>query len=305
MTMRAEPVVIEGERARASLRDLVALTKPRITAMVLFTMLGGIALARRAMLAQGRETPSASRLAAGLVGTVLVVGGANALNMYLERDTDAKMTRTKDRPLPAGRMAPDIALAVGMILSVASIPLLTFCVNALTGLLAGVALVSYVLVYTPLKRASSVALLVGAVPGAIPPLLGWTAVTGACELPGLLLFAVLFFWQVPHFLAISLFRKAEYAKAGLVVLPNEHGDEATRKHMVLFSIALLVVTILLFVAGVGGLFYLASAIVLGAAFVGAGARGLVKASGDPWAKKMFFGSILYLVLLLAALVASP
>src|SRR5438552_13144667 len=137
--------------------------------------------------------------------------------MYLERDTDALMARTMNRPLPAQRLEPMLALKLGVALAAVSVPLLTFAVGALPGLLASIALVSYVLLYTPMKRHSAAALLVGALPGAIPPLIGWTAATGRLDLPGVLLFAVMFLWQVPHFLAITLFRKDEYARAGLVV----------------------------------------------------------------------------------------
>ena len=152
-------------------RDVIALTKPRITATVTLTTFGGL------WLASEREgiAASAPLVAATLLGTAMVVGGANALNMYLERDSDAFMGRTKARPLPAGRLAPVVALALGLWLSAISIPLLTFVVHPLTGLLAGIALVSYVLLYTPMKRRSTASLVVGAVPGAIPPLLGWSA----------------------------------------------------------------------------------------------------------------------------------
>src|SRR6516225_11424253 len=166
-------------------RDLVALTKPRITSLVLATSAAGVCLA------PGHGTPST--LALALVGTALIVGAANALNMWWERDVDAHMARTRNRPLPAGRLSPDSALAFGLALAVVSGPML-FVVNAATGLLGLIALVSYVAVYTPLKRHTHWALLVGAVPGAIPPLLGWSTVTGSIGMGGLVLFGVLFLW---------------------------------------------------------------------------------------------------------------
>ena len=282
----------------STLIDLVALTKPRVTVMVVATALGGAWLAAR----RAGATPSAT-LAIALVGTALIVGGANALNMYLERDTDALMDRTRNRPLPSGRMAPGVVLAVGLILSAVSLPLLTFAVNAATGLLAAIALVSYVLLYTPLKRRTSAALLVGAVPGAMPPLIGWTSVTGAIELPGVLLFGVLFFWQVPHFLAIATFRQKDYARAGMMVLPVERGERVTRRHIVAYLVALIVVTLLLAAVGVGGPAYAASAVVLGGAFLALGAWGLRPGTGTRWARGLFFGSMVYLVLLLTALMA--
>jgi protoheme IX farnesyltransferase len=282
----------------ATLADVVTLTKPRITSMVVTTTLGGLWLAGRV----ARPTfPSGSLVATTLVGTVLVVAGANALNMYLERDSDALMDRTKNRPLPAGRLAPEVALVLGLALSAVAIPLLTFAVNARTGLLAALALVSYVLVYTPLKRRTTAALPIGAVPGAIPPLLGWTAATGRLEWPGVLLFFILFLWQIPHFLAIATFRKDDYERAGLKVLPVERGDRVTRRHIVAYLAALVVVTSLLFPLGVGGPVYLVSALVLGFGFFGFGAWGLRRTAGARWARGLFASSIVYLVLLFAAI----
>ncbi|APR78119.1 Heme O synthase, protoheme IX farnesyltransferase [Minicystis rosea] len=283
--------------------DLVALTKPRITLMVVITMLGGIWLALHRV---GRgAAPSMVTLAIAVAGTALVVGSANALNMYLERDSDRFMARTKNRPLPAGRLAPNAALAFGLVLGLISVPALTFAVNAVTGLLAAVALVSYVCVYTPLKRRTTVSLLIGAIPGAIPPLLGWTAVTGRIEWPGVILFGIMFLWQVPHFLAIAIFRREDYVRAGLKVLPAERGERVTRLHIVAYTVALVAVTLALVATGVGGRFYLGVAMILGGAFLAHSARGLLPGSGVRWARGLFGASILYLVLLFAALMVSP
>lgn len=283
------------------LADLVSLTKPRITAMVVITMLGGMWLATRS----GGPQRSALTLSLAMLGTVLVVSGANTLNMYIERESDRFMARTKNRPLPSGRMAPEIALWFGLAISAVSIPLLTFAVNALTGLLAAFALVSYVLVYTPLKRTTTLSLLIGAAPGAIPPLLGWTSVTGHAEWPGVLLFGILFLWQIPHFLAIATFRREDYRRAGLKILPVERGDRVTRHHIVAYLVALVAVTLLLVPFGVGGSFYLVSAIGLGAVFLGFGAWGLRPSAGARWARGLFITSIFYLVLLLGALAVNP
>src|SRR5262249_18389660 len=155
--------------------------------------------------------------------------------------------------------------------------------------------------YTPLKRKTTAALLIGAVPGAIPPLLGWTAVSGTVERPGVLLFGVMFLWQIPHFLAIATFRRDDYARAGLKVLPVEPGDRTPRRHIGAYLAAVLVVTLLLARTGIGGPAYLLSAIVLGVAFFLLGAWGLRPAAGARWARGLFFGSMIYLVLLLAAL----
>lgn len=276
-------------------RDILTLAKPRITTMVLLTTLGGFWLASR----PPRAPRSPGSLALALLGTGLVVAGANALNMYLERDTDALMDRTRDRPLPTGRLAPWVALAFGLALSAIAVPLLTFGVNAATGLLGAAALVSYVLVYTPLKRRTTASLAIGAVPGAIPPLLGWTAASGRVEWPGLVLFGILFLWQIPHFLAIATFRCEDYRRAGLKVLPVERGDRVTRRHIVGYLAALVAVSGLL--APVGHAFYAIAAGVLGAAFLALGAYGLSAKAGTAWARGLFAGSIVYLVLLLAAL----
>ena len=281
---------------RTSARDLLALAKPRITALVLFTTASGLWLAPPGL-------PGA-QIALTLLGTVLIVAAANALNMYLERDSDALMARTANRPLPAGRMEPSVALKFGLLLSAISVPLLTFGVGALPGLLASVALVSYVLLYTPLKRHSATALLVGALPGAIPPLIGWTAATGRLDVPGVLLFAVMFLWQVPHFLAITLFRKEEYARAGLVVQPNEPGgEEAARMNIVRYSVALVGVSLLFVPARTAGWAYLGVAVVTGSLFLAHGFWGLRDDAGPKWARRLFLHSLVYLTVLFGVLMA--
>jgi heme o synthase len=307
-TYREDAVVSISAPSRRStgwrlVADLVALTKPRVTAMVVVTMLGGAWLAAHHMDASS-AAPSLAHLAAAVIGTAVVVGSANALNMYLERDSDGLMARTKNRPLPTGRLHPMVALAFGLVLGAISVPALLL-VNTITGALAAAALVSYVCIYTPLKRKTPASLLIGAVPGAIPPLLGWTAVTGRVEWPGVLLFAILFIWQIPHFLAIATFRRDDYTRAGLKVLPAVRGDRVTRLHIVAYLGALVSASILLVFTGVGGTLYLASAIFLGAMFFAQGALGLRASSGVRWARRLFVVSIVYLVLLFAALALSP
>lgn len=276
--------------------DLIALVKPRITTLVVFTTAVGLWLAPVQL--------SWPRIALTLAGTVLIVAAANALNMYLERDTDALMARTANRPLPAGRMDPAVALKFGVGLAAVAVPLLTLFVGALPGLLASSALIIYVLLYTPLKRRSSTALLVGGVPGAIPPLIGWTAATGRLEVTGVLLFAVMFLWQVPHFLAITLFRKEEYAKAGLVVQPNEPGGEqAARMNIVRYSVALLGVSLLFVPLKTAGWLYFWAAMATGTAFSVHGLMGLKADSGRKWARGLFLHSLVYLTVLFAILLA--
>jgi protoheme IX farnesyltransferase len=287
-----------ASRAVPLARDLLALTKPRITSVVLLTGAAG------AWLAPGRAP--GRTLLLSLLATALIVGAANALNMWWERDVDARMARTRNRPLPAGRMSPDVALAFGLGLAVVAAPLL-FVVNLATGLLGLVALVSYVAVYTPLKRHTHLALLVGAVPGAIPPLLGWTTVTGSLGLGGALLFAVLFLWQVPHFAAISIFRAEDYARAGLQVVSVQHGERAARRTIAVWTVLLVAASLSFVPFGVAGRAYGVVAGLLGAGFLALALRGLRTTPGVEvrrWAKRVFAFSIPYLVLLVLALLVT-
>jgi protoheme IX farnesyltransferase len=218
-------------------------------------------------------------------------------------------------------MAPRAALWFGVALSVASVPVLAIGVNPLTALLAIFANLTYVLAYTPMKQRSHYALEIGAVPGAIPPLLGWTAATNRVDWAGIVLFAVLFLWQIPHFHAIALFRREEYARAGLKVMPNVAGEDATRHAIVRYSAALLAASLLLFPAGVAHTAYLFGAGLLGAVFFGWGAWGLrarfqsrpsrgvtvddALAATNRWARSLFAVSIVYLVLLFTMLGLDP
>jgi protoheme IX farnesyltransferase len=271
------------------------LVKPRITTAVVLTTAAGLWLAPR--------QPSLQTVVFTVLGTVLVVAAANVLNMYLERDTDALMRRTMQRPLPAGRIHPRSALRFGILLAAISIPLLTFLVGPVPGLLAAVALVTYAFVYTPLKRHSTASLLVGAVAGAVPPLIGWTAATASIDPPALLLFAFVFLWQVPHFLAIALFRKQEFARAGLLVQPNEpDGERDARFNVVRYTAALVAVSLLFVPLGVAGRMYLAVAASSGALFLAHGLKGLRPRSSQRWARAEFVGSLAYLVVLLCVLV---
>ena len=280
---------------RATIRELVALTKPRITLMVVITAAGGM------WLAPGAATMATILIA--LSAIALVVAGANTLNCWLERDTDKLMARTASRPLPAERLAPTPALVFGVALGALSLPLLAFCVNPLTALLGAVSLVIYVGIYTPMKQLSPAALLVGAIPGAMPPLMGWTAVTGSIDAPGLVLFGVLFFWQLPHFIAISSFRKKEYERAGLKVLPSVRGDETARVHALFWALALLPTSLALLPLGVAGWVYELVAGALGVHYLVATVRWLRAAPDDVRAaKRVFFASLVYLPLVFAVLV---
>jgi protoheme IX farnesyltransferase len=282
---RAVPLVV----------DLVALTKPRITTMVLLTEAAGL------WMAPGHA--SARTLWLSLVGTALIVGAANALNMWWESDIDARMTRTQNRPLPAGRLSPDVALAFALGLAAVSAPML-FLVNLATGLLGLIALVTYVAVYTPLKRHTHLALLVGAVPGAIPPLMGWSTVTGSVGLGGMLLFGVLFLWQIPHFAAISIFRAEDYGRAGLQVVSVQHGEGAARQTIALYAVLLVATSLLFAPLGLAGHYYSVAATLLGAMFLAFAFRGLragPRFDTKRWAKRVFALSSPYLTFLLLAL----
>ncbi len=276
------------------LADFVALTKPGVTRMCLLTTLGGLALAPvpfdwvTATCAMG--------------GTACAVGGANAFNMWLERDADARMSRTRRRPLPAGRLAPAAAVRFAWLLSVIAIVVLAIGTNLLTAALAAAAIASYVLVYTPLKYRTPLALLIGAVPGAAPPLLGWTAATGSIDAPALVLFGILLIWQLPHFLAIALYRQDDYARAGIRIVPLVRGPAIAKIQAVAWSMVLLPISIMLVPLGVAGDTYLVCAVVIGTGFLAWSFTGLNDQAGVRWARGFFFASLVYLPALTLALV---
>lgn len=274
-------------------RDLVSLTKPRLSGLVLFTAGGGLWLAPN-------RVDALTGLAA-VFGTTLVVGGANALNCYLERETDKLMGRTRTRPLPADRLSAKAGLWFGLLLSLVSVPLLTLLTTPLAGLLAAIALVTYVVIYTPMKRQSSFSTLVGALPGALPPLIGWTAATGTLDPGGLALFALLFLWQIPHSLAIGIYRGPEYAAAGLKVYPNEHGLPAARLQALLYTTPLVAVPLLLVQLGLGGWATLIAGATLGTWFFALSLQGYRHGGEARWARRFFIASLIYLTGLFGAL----
>jgi protoheme IX farnesyltransferase len=276
------------------LRVLLELSKPGVTRLVLVTTACG------ALAAPGRV--DFVRLAVALVGTGLVVAGANALNMFLERDSDAFMTRTRGRPLPSGRLRPDDALLFGVGVAVAGLMLLAHFVSMAAVALAALALLSYVLVYTPLKRVTTAALYVGAVPGALPPAIGYAAMTGTLEWTGLFLFLILLVWQLPHFIAISVFRSQEYSNAGLKIVPVQYGLFSAKLHIVAFSLLLLAITLLPVMWGVGGVGYAAIAALSGVAYLAWAIRGFWADPKGSWARSLFLASMPHLVLVMAALV---
>jgi protoheme IX farnesyltransferase len=272
--------------------DLVALVKPRIMMMALLTAAGAMSLAPG-------DVPLA-RAVWLILGTALIVGSANTLNMWLERDIDCLMARTRNRPLPQHRLAARTALVFGAVQGALSLPALAM-VNLVTAALGLVALLMYVGVYTPMKQRSHWATWIGAIPGALPALMGWTAATGRVELAGLAVFGVLFFWQIPHFHAIAMYRQRDYDAAGLKTLPGTHGIVAARHHIVFYLVVQVAVSLLLVPLGVAGLPYLVTAVVLGAGVLVQGAGGL-RGGTARWARSVFLASIVYLPVLFAVMV---
>jgi protoheme IX farnesyltransferase len=289
----ASSTIVLGRRATAG--ALVELTKPSIATLVMVTATCG------ALVAPG-PLPYA-KLVIALVATALVVGAANALNMYAERDADALMRRTRNRPLPSGRLAPEVALAFALLLATLGLNTLGVVAGGAACALTLLAFVSYVLAYTPLKRVSPLALYVGALPGALPPLIGYASVTGGVGEAAVWLFLVLFVWQIPHFIAIAIFRAEDYRQAGMAVLPVARGMKRARYEVVLSSFALAAVTLLPAWTGVVRPAYLFVALPAVVAFVALALAGLSERAGPKWARRLFFASMPYLVVVYAAFVA--
>jgi heme o synthase len=237
-----------------------------------------------------------------LAGTGLVAAGASALNQWIERDYDAKMLRTQSRPLPSGRMQPTTVVILGGVSSVAGLIYLAMAANLLTSVLGAVTLVSYVFIYTPLKRVTWLNTLVGAIPGALPPLMGWTAARNELSGEGWALFAILAFWQLPHFFAIAWIYRDQYAKAGFVMLPNvDAGGKYTGQQTVSNALALFIVSLCPFLFRMTGTLYLAGAVVLGVAFLFYSIR-FSRQLTLSRARQLFLASVLYLPLLLTLMV---
>jgi protoheme IX farnesyltransferase len=287
-----------AETATSSHRvaDFLTLAKPRLNLLVLITTAAGLYLA-----APGGVPGSV--LLHTLVGTALVAGGAAALNQVWERDTDALMRRTQRRPVASGRLQSLEGWRFGVALSTAGLVELVVGVNAIAAAVAAVTLASYVLVYTPLKRRTSLATLVGGVPGALPVVIGWVAATGTLSLPALVLFGIVFFWQMPHFLAIAWLYRDDYAAAGIPLLPVLEPDgRRTGRQALLYSAALWPVSLMPPLVGLGGGAYTLIATVLGFTFIALSAR-FARDRSTAAARRLFLFSITYLPLLLGALVA--
>jgi protoheme IX farnesyltransferase len=295
MTPPAEVIVaaLPRERARVA-SDLVALTKPRVVLMVLITTAVGYYVG----LTGG---PDYGRLVALLLGTALAAGGTLALNQYWERDVDALMARTRTRPLPEGRLTPLEALLFGAALTAGGLGVLALGAGWLAALTVAATFVLYVFAYTPLKLRTAFCTLVGAVPGALPPVAGWAAARDDLGLGAWVLFGILFLWQLPHTLAIAQLYRDDYARAGVRLLPViDAQGRSTERQILSGTLALLAVSLLPTLIGLAGGVYFTGALVLGAAFVAMGAQQALAPSLSR-ARRVLLASLLYLPLLLALL----
>lgn len=285
-------------------RDYLALTKPRITAMCVMMTTGGYwfahsvhaTLLKRA-LPGARWEVSLWHMVWAILGSTMVIAGSCALNMYLERDRDRLMKRTSRRPLPTGRLQPWEALGFGLLLSLGGVALLAWTINTLTAALAAIALVFYVGIYTPLKTRTTLFLLVGTIPGAMPPLMGWTAVTNQIDWIGGVLFAILVLWQLPHFLALSVMCQKDYAQAGVQLVAVLHGERQVRFQALLYSLMLLPVSLALIPLQVAGWLYAVVAMTGGLWLITIALRAVRDQQSPRWAPRLFFASLIYLPVL--------
>jgi heme o synthase len=299
----SEAAVIDGRgavpaaatRVPSRLADFYELTKPRMNFLVVITTMVGFYLASTGGLQW-------VLLLSTLIGTALTAAGASVLNQYVEREHDRLMPRTRNRPLPADRLAPSEALIFGVTLGVTGVVYLALTVNMLTALLGGFTLLSYVFVYTPLKRHTSLNTIIGAVPGAIPPMMGFTAVEGVVSAQALALFGILFFWQLPHFLAIAIMYRRDYTAGGFRMLPcvDTADLQFTRRQILLNGLAMIPVTLMPVMLQVAGVVYFTAAVLMGLAFLSFCISCATTGSRTD-AVKLFVASIIYLPLLLAVM----
>ena len=300
--MKSSAVVVSSVVAPSGVKpayratDFITLTKPRLNFLVLITTLAGMYLA-------APEGVPLAILVHGLVGTALVAGGAAALNQVWERETDSLMRRTRLRPIAGGRLRIADGTWFGILLAGTGLAELTWKVNALSAAVAAATLVSYVLVYTPLKKRSSLSTLVGAVPGALPPVIGWAAATGTISIPAIVLFGIVFLWQMPHFLAIAWLYRDDYERAGIPLLPVLEPDgRRTGQQALLYAAALWPVSLLPAVVGIADAPYSIVATVLGFGLIALSAL-FARDRTTKTARHLFLYSITYLPVLWAALVA--
>jgi protoheme IX farnesyltransferase len=281
-------------RTPSRANDFYELTKPRLNFLVLVTTMVGYYMAVRVSADWVKLLPT-------LIGTALTAAGASVLNQVIERDHDKLMPRTRLRPMPTGRITPVEGICYGCVLGVAGVAYLMWKVNLLTALLGAFTLLSYLFVYTPMKRWTTLNTVVGAIPGAIPPVMGWTAVQNAITPQAAVLFCILFFWQMPHFLAIAILYRRDYAAGGFKMLPVvDENLTITGRQIMLYGAALVPVTLMPTLLNMTGVIYFASALVLGLMFLSFGiACAATRERVD--ARKLFFASIIYLPILLAVM----
>src|SRR3954453_7091181 len=285
--------VVPARSVRTVARDLLTLTKPKVQSLLLFTTVTTMYVA---------GTPSLGLVLLTCLGGALSAGGAGAINHYYDRDIDATMSRTASRPVPSGRISPRAALAFGISLQGASFLVLTLFVTLLAACLALSGFLGYVFVYTLwLKRSTPQNIVIGGAAGAVPPLVAWAAVTGSLSWSAVYLFAIVFYWTPPHFWALSLLMKDEYAKAGVPMMPVVRGEAETRKQIVLYTGLLFLVTQLPVCGGLLGAFYMVAAFVLSGAF-GVGALALQRSGDRRDALRLYLFSLAYLALLFASMV---
>jgi protoheme IX farnesyltransferase len=281
------PWILASKRAT----DYLALTKPRVVVMVLITTFVGFYLASSSGLAW-------LLLGHTLLGVALASGGTLALNQYLERDLDARMLRTKERPLPEGRLRPCAALGFGVAITATGLLYLTLLVNPLSGLVTSVSVASYLFLYTPLKQKTPLCVIVGAVPGALPPVTGWVAASGTPHLEAWVLFAILFLWQIPHSLSIAVLYREDYARANFQLLPVVDPEGSyTGRQIVIHSLALLAVGLLPTTLHLAGAIYFATALALGSLMLICGIM-LARSYSVSAARRLLFASLVYLPTLL-------
>ena len=285
-----------GTRASRAVSDYIALTKPRITVLLLITAVGSMFLA-----AEGRPDPLVVTLV--VVSGYLAAGGANALNHGAERDIDQRMVRTSARPVAGGRVSKRQAYSFGILLNLGAFVILAGFVNVLSGLLAVTGTLIYLFVYTKgLKRTTPQNIVIGGAAGAVPPLVGWAAVTGTVELPAVYLFAIIFLWTPPHFWALALLIKDDYARAGIPMLPVVATLAETKRQILIYTVVLVVLSATFVTTGAVGWIYLVGAVGLGAWFIVLAVR-LARGEGTEGARALYLFSLLYLALLFGAVAA--
>ncbi len=287
-------VALPESRTRVFARDLVALTKPRIISLLLVTTIAPMFVAGR---------PSWTLVLAVFIGGYLMAGGANAVNMYMDRDIDDRMARTRLRPIPSGRMQPREVLAFGVLLATTATFLFAQAANVLTAALALAGFYFYILVYTRwLKRSTPQNIVIGGAAGAFPPLVGWAAVTNRVDLLAIYLFLIIFYWTPPHFWALALLKQRDYDRAGVPMAPLVWGERETKRQMLAYTAILLPITLLPYAFGALGPVYLAAAVLLGLAFLRDVARVMRATEWTKPAWRLYKFSLLYLALLFTAMV---